>query len=214
MGKAINMLGKECGRLKVLQRTDSDKYGNAMWICLCDCGNEVIVKGQHLRSGKTKSCGCYHKDMQKQLKSKHGYSNTRLYKCWDSMKTRCLNNNTDSFKDYGGRGITFCKEWEDPKKFIKWALENGYEEDLTLERIDLNKNYTPDNCKWITRAEQNKNTRRNIKQTIDGKTYNLSELARLIGVTRGTICKWYHSEGLRGEELLERYKSVPERYKR
>lgn len=213
MGKAKDMTGKKMGRLKVLTRVENDKYGNAMWLCLCDCGNRVIVKGHHLRTGKTQSCGCYHKDRLKTMNLEHGYSGTPLYKSWHAMKTRCVNKNSQSFRDYGGRGITFCKEWLGPRKFIDWALENGYDENLTLERIDVNGDYTPENCTWVTRAEQNRNTRRNIKQKINGKEYTLSEIATKLGVTRGTVYAWYNKEGLRGEELIKRYAKVPERYK-
>lgn len=213
MNRAKDMTGEKEGRLKVLRRVENDKYGNARWLCLCDCGNQVTVNGQHLRSGKTKSCGCYHKDKVSKSGFKHGYSSTPLYKRWHAMKSRCTNTNSDSFKDYGGRGIRICDEWLKPANFIKWALENGYREELTIERIDVNGDYTPENCIWATRAEQNRNTRRNISQKVQGKEYTLAELASKLGVTRSTVYDWYHKEGLRGDELVERYEKVPDRYK-
>lgn len=213
MGKAKDMTGKKEGRLQVLKRAENDKYGNAMWLCLCDCGNKAIVKGQHLRSGKTKSCGCYHKDKLRSLKLEHGYSCTPLYKCWHAMKSRCINVKHESFNDYGGRGIKVCDEWLEPTSFIEWALDNEYRESLTIERIDVNGDYTPENCTWVTRVEQNKNTRRNIKQIIQGEEYTLAEISTKLGVTRGTIYRWYHKEGLRGEELIQRYEKVPKQYK-
>lgn len=213
MGKAKDMTGQKCGRLIAIKRVENDKYGNAMWLCRCDCGNDVITKGQHLRSGKTKSCGCYHRDKVSKQSYRHGYSDTPLYKCWHSMKRRCLDKKAESYVNYGERGITICKEWMDPINFIEWALDSGYKKGLTLERVDVNGIYEPNNCTWATRATQNRNTRRNVKVKIGNNTYVLAELARKAGVTRGTMCKWYHKEGLRGIELIERAKRVPDRYR-
>ena len=212
MDKAKDMTGKICGRLKVITRAPNDKYGNARWLCLCECGKELVVKGQPLRSGKTKSCGCYHKDVLR-AKIKHGESKEILYKRWHAIKSRCTNKNLSSYKDYGGRGINICEEWLDPANFIEWAKNNGYRRDLTIERIDVNGDYSPENCKWVTRAEQNRNTRRNIKQRINGKLCTISEISRQIGMSRSTVLKWYHDEKLRGNQLIERYNKVPERYK-
>ena len=129
------------------------------------------------------------------------------------MKRRCTIPKDESYKNYGGRGITVCDEWLDPINFIEWALANGYKEGLTLERIDVNGNYEPNNCTWVTRELQNKNTRRNIKVQIDGKFYTLAELAKKVGVTRGTMYRWYHQENLRGKELVKRAERVPKQYR-
>lgn len=213
MGNVKDMLGQRCGRLIVISRVENDKHDNAMWLCRCDCGKEVIVQGTHLRSGKTKSCGCYQRDKQRNRLTRHGYSGTPLYKCWHAMKRRCTIPKDENYKNYGGRGITVCDEWLDPINFIEWALANGYKEGLTLERIDVNGNYEPNNCTWVTRELQNKNTRRNIKVQIDGKFYTLAELAKKVGVTRGTMCRWYHQENLRGKELVKRAERVPKQYR-
>lgn len=209
----INMKGKKCGRLKVIKRVKNDKYGSAKWKCKCECGNVVNVLGQALRSGHTKSCGCLQKDKVAKREYKHGYAGTKIYNVWYSMKARCTKKKKQSYKNYGGRGIDYCEEWEDPENFINWALNNGYEEGLTLERIDVNGNYTPDNCTFVTRAEQNRNTTRNIIVNINNKKMTLAELARKLDLSRGTLYRWYHKENLKDLELVFRYKNVPEKYK-
>ncbi len=206
-----DMKGQIISKLQVLNRVENDRFGNAMWLCKCECGNEVIVKGANLRNGKTKSCGCYNKEVKRNLT--HGMSGTKIYKRWLGMKGRCNNKDNTAYANYGGRGITICDEWLDVENFINWATSNGYREDLTLERLDVNSNYNPENCVWVTRTQQNRNTRRNIKETINGTTYTLAEIARKVGVTRGSIYNWYHKEGLRGEELIKRADNVPARYK-
>lgn len=205
--------GKTYGRLKVLYRTENDKYGNAQWVCICECGNKTTVKGYCLRMGKTKSCGCLQKDTVRNREYKHGYTGTRIYSIWSGMKDRCLNSNSNAYKDYGAKGIKVCDEWLKAENFIKWAFNNGYKDVLTIERIDSNGNYEPSNCTFTTRSDQNRNTSRNIKQIISGKEYTLSQIAKMLGVTRGTVCRWYHKEGLRNEELIQRHKDIPEKYK-
>lgn len=202
----IDMTGKKCGRLTVLERAENDKHGNAMWKCKCECGNIITTLGYQLRSGHTKSCGCLQKDIVRKMNTKHGYSKTRIYRIWDAMKGRCLNPNNDAYENYGGRGIEICEEWMDPVNFIEWAYDNGYNDNLTIERIDIDGNYEPSNCTWVTRAEQNRNTSRNISVEVDGKEYGLAQLARKLGRNRSTLYQWYHKEGLRGKELVERAK--------
>lgn len=202
----IDMTGEKCGRLTVLERAENDKHGNAMWKCKCECGNIIITLGYQLRSGHTKSCGCLQKDIVRKMNTKHGYSKTRIYRIWDAMKGRCLNPNNDAYENYGGRGIEICEEWMDPVNFIEWAYDNGYNDNLTIERIDIDGNYEPSNCTWVTRAEQNRNTSRNITVEVDGKEYGLAQLARELGRNRSTLYQWYHKEGLRGKGLVERAK--------
>ena len=162
----IDLTGQKFGRLTVLH-----KYGHSgketTWFCKCDCGNVGVVIGRDLRSGNTKSCGCYHKERASEANTKHkglcrGHKEN-LYKRWESMKKRCTQPNCKSYKDYGGRGIKVCDEWlNDYNAFREWALNNGFEEHLTIERIDYNGNYEPSNCTWIPKCEQSKN-RRNTK---------------------------------------------------
>ena len=121
----------------------------------------VIILSNHLKSGKIKSCGC----LNKQGNPKHGLRYTRLYRIWINMKTRCYNKNTNRYKDYGARGITICNEWRnDFMSFYNWSMNNGYDENLTIDRINNDKNYEPSNCRWITVKEQNRNKRNNIKE--------------------------------------------------
>lgn len=166
--KKIDMIGKRFGRLTVIQFAESDKDGQAKWQCVCDCGKETVVRGYHLRSGRVQSCGCLLREtVSRRMKEhhtggnfKHNGSNTRLYQTWANMKTRCLNPKNRAFKWYGAVGITICPDWLNFENFQKWALQSGYQDNLTIERINPSGNYEPSNCKWIPKSEQRNNQRR------------------------------------------------------
>lgn len=140
MSKHIDLTGQKIGRLTVIRRVEN-KGKNARWECVCECGKMTKSHAQSLRSGRTKSCGCLGIENAAKAKTKHGRAKTRIHNIWRSMKKRCFNEKNDNYKYYGEKGITVCEEWLNSETFIKWAFENGYQENLELNRIDCNKNY-------------------------------------------------------------------------
>jgi hypothetical protein len=162
-----DMTGARLGRLTVVARAGSDKRGEARWSCQCDCGRVTIVNGSHLRSGRVRSCGCYQRECASEMvkgrktrgNTKHGGSKTRLYRIWSNMKTRCYNQHNKLYRWYGALGVTVYQAWLDYAAFEKWAVSQGYNDTLTIERIDPCGNYEPLNCAWIPLRDQNKNKR-------------------------------------------------------
>lgn len=188
MSKLIDLTGQRFGRLVVIKRNGSDGNRNATWDCCCDCGNKTVVSGSELRRGRTKSCGCLVKELTSQINYKHGEAKTRLYYIWQGMKERTQAQNSKHYKNYGGRGITVCDEWQnDFVAFETWALSNGYSDDLTIDRKDNNKGYSPHNCRWVNREVQGNNRRDNYLITHNKQTNTLSEWARIIGINKTTL---------------------------
>lgn len=169
MAELIDMTGQRCGRLLVVRRVENDWQGNAMWECRCDCGREVVFRGTKLRqAGVVHSCGCYNHEAKYIV---HGASRTRLYHIWRAMKARCYDPQRKGYEYYGGRGITVCQEWRyDFEAFQEWAYAHGYREYLTIDRIDNDKGYSPDNCRWATYSDQNRNKRYRRKKELPGAT--------------------------------------------
>lgn len=183
MPKFIDLSGQRFGRLTVLERAGRDKRGQTLWLCKCDCGNESIIRSSNLKRGISTSCGCFRNEKTSQRRKIHGQKHSRLYTIWGNMKKRCSSPNDPAFKYYGGREITVCVEWE--KSFVAfrdWALSNGYADNLTIDRIDVNGNYCPENCRWADVQTQMNNTRRNHTITFNGETHTLSEWSRLSGI--------------------------------
>ena len=168
--RMIDMTGRRFGRLEVIRREGSNKKGEAVWLCRCDCGGEKIVRGTKLRRGETKSCGCFEQETRvrnghKRMQPTHNMSQSRLYEVWHGMKARCYRKTHPHYKDYGGRGIIVCNEWKDDfQAFADWALSHGYDEDApkgacTLDRINPNGDYEPSNCRFADMAVQQNNRR-------------------------------------------------------
>lgn len=183
-----SIIGKRFGRLTVLGLDHISKNGATYWLCKCDCGNEKVVYRGSLTSGDIISCGCYRDEHKSEFGLKHGYSNDKMYIKWSGMVERCTNPNAKNYERYGGRGISVCEDWRNhPESFIEWAYSNGYEEGLTLERINNDEGYYPENCKWATHREQQSNTRRNHNVTRNDVTHSIAEWSRLTGVNHETL---------------------------
>lgn len=179
MGRCKDLAGMKFHALTVLEKTEKrDSSGNVYWLCKCDCGNNTLVKSNSLISGHTKGCGCHITNMKGKYKRK-----TRLGNTWQCMKQRCLNHKDKRYNKYGGRGITICDEWLDYDNFYEWAMANGYQDDLSIERIDVNGNYEPSNCTWITMRKQMDNTTRTVRHNINGKMMTVREIADELGVS-------------------------------
>ena len=163
-----------------------------MWNCVCDCGNKRVVFGDNLKKGVTQSCGCYQKDLQSAKQKTHGETETKLYAVWCSMKARCFRDTATYYKFYGGRGITVCNEWVSSyETFREWAYGNGYYEndnrECTLDRIDVNGDYCPSNCRWVADVAQANNRRSNRIYVYNGEEHNVTEWAHIIGIDPKTL---------------------------
>lgn len=189
-----DLTGERFGRLLVLRKSNKKNGRKTYWICQCDCGNVKEIRSDCL--GIVKSCGCIKKEQDKvnlEANHRHKLSGTRLYQEWQGIKSRCLDKRNKRYNDYGGRGIKICTEWLIPDNFFKWALDNGYKDTLTIDRINNDGNYDPSNCRWVDNKSQSNNRRSNILITYQNKTQ--------------TLMQWC-------EELRLDYKRCYSRYKR
>lgn len=182
MPQLIDLTGKKIGKLTILKRAENRVYQKGgirvRWECICECGNHVILSSATIK--KRQSCGC--------TTGRHGKRHDRIYGIWTDMKSRCNNPNRKHYKYYGERGIKVCKEWEeDFMSFYNWSMNNGYDDNLTIDRIDVNGDYCPENCRWATKEQQANNTRLNHLLEYNGETHDITEWAKILGMKPSTL---------------------------
>ena len=205
MTKRKDLTGQKFGKLTVIEYAGTNKHGGALWLCQCECGNRKIVPSRSLVTGHSKSCGCIQETIKQNLGNlnrKHGLSKTKLHYIWSTMKSRCNCPTCKKYKIYGARGIKVCQEWlDDFINFYNWAINNGYSNGLTIDRIDVNGNYEPSNCRWADAKQQSRNRRTNRYIYYKGKKYCAVELAETIGMNVVTLKKRLNN-GLSVEEAI------------
>lgn len=192
MPKFIDLTGERFGRLVVIERAESKARSNGrmrtQWLCQCDCGNVAIVDSYNLRKGLQVSCGCFRDEEMIRRNTTHGKTDSRAYRVWSAMKSRCSNPNMPQYKYYGGRGIYVCDEWKNSfQVFNQWLMEHGYDEkaprgQYTVDRIDPNEPYCPENCRLVTQLEQANNLRSNRWIECNGEKHTLAEWGRITGI--------------------------------
>lgn len=210
MCKKKDITGVRFGKLVAICFDSEYRYPGGSrterWLCKCDCGNTVSVLRKGLLSGNTKSCGCSISEINRKRLTVHGGKGTKLYEVWCSIKGRCYNGKNRAFKHYGARGIAMCDEWRvNYASFRKWSYSNGYAEGLTIDRINVNGNYEPDNCRWVDMTVQANNRTNSIEITYNGETHTCSEWARITGINYDTLNNRYHA-GMSPEDILSKGK--------
>lgn len=180
------MIDKRYGRLIILEQSGKNKWGEKLAVCKCDCGTIRTIRIKSLKKGDTKSCGCFARETRRKRKLTHGRSKTYLYFVWRNMINRCKWEKSNSYKDYGGRGITICKRWGNFENFLK-DMGDRPTTKHTLDRIDNNGDYSPENCRWATRKEQMNNTRRSRFLTFQGETHTVDEWSEITGIKYSTL---------------------------
>ena len=193
-----DLVGNKYGKLTVIGFSNVDAKGHTYWICKCECGGETIARSSHLLSGNVSTCGC-----GKSHKRTHGDTGKRLYTIWSNMKSRCYNKNSSEYFRYGGRGISICEEWLDYGVFKDWAINNGYSDELSIDRINNDGNYEPKNCKWSTAKEQANNTSRNRNVCVNGETHSVTEWARILGINQSTLSMRMNKYGWSEERAIK-----------
>ena len=181
------------GQQVAIRPCGKNKSGNILWLCKCDCGNTHVVPSGKLVQGKSKSCGCYRRKNSTCMLEKHGITTggkPRTFIIWNGMKSRCLNHNSTSYKNYGGRGISICDEWLVFENFHNWAMANGYKDWLQIDRIDNDGNYEPSNCRWVTRKENMRNCSYNHYIEIMGMRKIVSDWIKELGISKTTAYKY------------------------
>ncbi len=199
MAAKKDITGMRFGRVVAIQ--DTGRKSNSrkpIYLCLCDCGNEFETLAPNLLRGDTKSCGC----LKREVLRKHGMHKTRLYRRWADMLSRCRCENSSNYKYYGAKGVRVTPEWEKFEPFMEWALDNGYEEKLSIDRINPAGDYEPSNCRWSDRQTQDRNRRNSRMVCINGEEINLKTASELSGLNYGCLAHRYKL-GIRDEEILK-----------
>lgn len=205
MSRALDLTGQRFGRLIVLERAvDRQTIGGEtkrQWLCRCDCGKLIVASTMNLRKGDTKSCGCLKDECTKGRMTQHGESGTRLHNIWKAMRKRCRNERNSDYAYYGGRGIHVCTDWDESyEAFRDWAYKNGYEDGLTIDRIDVDRDYEPENCRFVDMKTQCNNRSNSRLITFNGETHTIAEWSEITGIK-------YHTLYMR----IEEYGWTPER---
>lgn len=216
MANSKDLVGQRFGRLVVIKRLPSVRTGNSVrsnWFCQCDCGNTHKVTTKELTSGHVCSCGCYHKEVSSKVATRTNTTHNltkeeyNLYSRWKAIKQRCYNPNNIAYKNYGGRGIKMCDEWyNDPRKFVEWCKDNGIKQGFDIDRIDVNGDYEPSNCRSLTRSENSKNKRNVILVSVNGIKKTMSEWNRIVGYAHSSLQRLYRRCG--ENAVVERIESL------
>lgn len=205
MGTYRDLTGQTFGRLTAIERID--KNGRAYYVCRCACGNLCEVFHSNLTQGFSKSCGCLQRELAADSHRTHGMTGTKIRGVWKAMKERCTLKSCKAYHNYGGRGITVCDEWSGEngfQNFFNWSMASGYKEGLTLDRIDVNGNYEPSNCRWVDRVTQANNTRKNRLITYNGLRMTMAQWERHLNLNKGIIRNrlrrgWTDEEAIEGK---------------
>lgn len=206
MAAIIDITGQTFGRLKVLHKhPENDSLNRVCWVCECSCGTIVTINGWAIRSGNTKSCGCYANDLRIQLgkaNRTHGMTNTPEYKTWDSMKERCNNPNSSQYLNYGGRGIRVCDSWYNSFEAFYRDMGPRPSDKHSIDRRDNDGHYDPGNCRWALMEVQANNKRNNVNYEFNGSRMSLSKIARETGIPQQTLYSRINRMGLTIEEAV------------
>ena len=202
-GPYVDRTGQRFGRLTVMSFSHTDDGGHSVWMCKCDCGNEKLIRGTHMTKGGTVSCGCQSLEKLLKMNTTHQKMGTPEYKSWSAMKSRCLSPSNIAYPRYGGNGITICGSWLGRNGFEQFLSDMGERPPKTsLDRIDNNSGYRPDNCRWATHKEQNRNRKSNKTVDINGESMLLVEASEKFGINPQTIAQRID----RGRNPMEKFK--------
>ena len=200
--KFKDLTNQKFNRLTVLKLAPKHKNKIA-WLCRCDCGKTIIVLASNLTNNRTRSCGCLKMEKLLQRSTIHNQRHTKIYEVWKTLKQRCFNPTNISYKNYGGRGITICEDWKNNfSSFYEWSMKNGYKEGLSIDRIDNNGNYCPENCRWTDRKTQANNTRTNHFITFRNQTKTIAEWSRHFNLPYSNIFAKLQKNNYDGEKAF------------